>query len=120
MNELVSVGGICFVAGTPESAESANPRTYTDGYGLERIGTENAEAEAVAQSSDARRAMEDKDHREEGASRKYRKRGERTRQEQWRDAARRYRLEHRDKVREYQRKYRERKRLANETLQWEP
>ena len=109
MNELVSVGGICFVAGTPEIAESANLRTYTDGNGRERIGTENAEVETAA-----------RDHREEGANRKYRNRGERTRQEQWRDAAKRYRLEHRDKVREYQRKYRERKRLANEALQRMP
>ena len=108
MNELVSVGGVCFVAGTPESAESANLRTYTDVNGLERIGTENAEAEAMA-----------RDHR---PKRKYRPRGERTRKEQQKEASRRYYLEHRnerlakaktwrlanmEKFRDTQRKYRE-------------
>ena len=106
MTELVSVSGICFVAGTPESA---NPRTYTDGNGWERIGTENAEAEAMA-----------RDHREEGAKQKYRKRGERTREEQHREASRRYRQEHRDQIRAYLQKYRERKRQANEALQRKP
>lgn len=30
MNELVSVGGVCFVAGTPELAESANLSDKSD------------------------------------------------------------------------------------------
>ena len=49
MIELVSVGGICFVAGTPESA---NLRTYTDGNGRERIGTDPASPEGYAVASE--------------------------------------------------------------------
>ena len=87
--------------------EIANLRTYTDGYGLERIGTDIAGTDGAARASGT-------------GKRKYRTRGERTRQEQWRDAAKLYRLKHMDKVREYQRKYRERKRQANEALQRTP
>jgi len=120
MNELVSVGGICFVAGTPESAESANLRTNTDGYGRERIGTDPASPEgyAVASGEEADGAA-----RASGTGkRKYRPRGSRTRKEQQKEASRRYYLEHRnerlakaktwrlanmEKFRDTQRKYRE-------------
>ena len=116
MNDLISVGGVCFVAVEPEKG-TANLDGRDGQDGLERIGTDPASPEGYAVASGEEADEAEQDHR---PKRKYRPRGERTRQEQWRDAARRYRLEHRDKVREYQRKYRERKRLANETLQREP
>ena len=99
MTELVSVGGICFVAGMPENAESANS--------IGPIG-KNAESQVPEQTSGP-------------GKRKYRPRGERTRKEQQREAWQRYYREHKTerlakakawrqanlkKSREYQRKYR--------------
>lgn len=102
MNDLVSVGGICFVAGTPESAESANS-----------IGP----MRPIGPIGETRKTKDG----EHPAKRKYRPRGERTRQEQQKEASRRYYLEHRnerlakaktwrlanmEKFRDTQRKYR--------------
>ena len=103
MNELVSVGGVVFVAGTPENAESAN--SIGPMRPIRPIGE--------------MRKTKDGEH---PPKRKYRKRGERTRQEQRREAWRRYYREHKTehlakvkawrlanlkKLSEYQRKYRE-------------
>ena len=101
MADLVSVGGICFVAGT-ETANSIGP--------IRPIGLigKNAESQVPARTSGTGR-------------RKYRPRGERTRKEQRREAWQRYYLEHKTerlakakawrlanlkKFSEYQRKYR--------------
>jgi len=104
MNDLVSVGGICFVAGPPEKV-NADPIGPIRPIGP--IG-KNAESQVPARASGT-------------GKRKYRKRGERTRQEQQKEASRRYYLEHRnerlakaktwrmanmEKFRDTQRKYR--------------
>lgn len=110
MTELVSVGGVCFVAGTPEKARArtgtdlTDITDFTDGAGTELAGREDRALDVPARVSGV-------------GKRKYRPRGERTRKEQQRAASRRYRLEHHAEVREYQRQYRERKRLENEALQ---
>ena len=94
MRELVSVMGICFVAGTPENANLSDRSDIAENPLSERMPA--------------------------NGRRKYRLRGERTRKEQQQEASRRYYWEHLDKVREYQRKYRERKRQENEALQRTP
>ena len=102
MNRLVSVGGLCFVAGTPENAANLSDRSdRSDGSDI--AGTEGA----VLASGTGKR--------------KYRPRGERSRKEQRREAWRRYYREHKTehlakvkawrlanlkKTSAYQRKYR--------------
>ena len=102
MNDLVSVGGICFVAVEPEKG-NANTRMNTDPH-----GPAQTEAESPVLSEAA------------GGKRKNRPRGERSRKEQQRAASRHYyrehkeyyrakqaayRQEHREELREYHRKY---------------
>ena len=106
MNELVSVGGVVFVAGTPEIAESANSIGPIRPIGP--IG-KSAESQVPARPSGT-------------GKRKYRPRGERTRKEQQKEAWQRYYREHKterlakakawrmanmEKFRDTQRKYRE-------------
>lgn len=106
MNDLVSVGGICFVARTPENAESANSIGP-----IRPIGPIGKSAETGAETREAGTGK-----------RKYRPRGERTRKEQQKEAWQRYYREHKterlakakawrlanmEKLRDTQRKYRE-------------
>lgn len=90
MNDLVSVGGICFVAVEPE--KNANTRMNTDPHGPTRTDAEGKVPGGAA-----------------GGKRKYRPRGERSRKEQQRAASRSYRLRHPEQCREYQRLYRQRR-----------
>lgn len=103
MNDLVSVGGVCFVAVEPDAKGGADTQAHTDPHGPTRT---DAEGKVPGDAA--------------GGKRKYRPRGERSRKEQQRAASRHYyreyrveilkkqqrhRQEHKEEVREYYRKY---------------
>ena len=89
MTELVTVGGVCFVAVEPEKV-NANPIGP-----IRPIGPIGKSAETGAETREAG-----------NGKRKYRPRGERSRKEQQRAAARSYRLRHLEYYRQYQKEYR--------------
>lgn len=100
MSDLVSVGGVCFVAVEPETRNANNGANVT----YEANEPERAQYAETRESQNA------------GGKRKYRARGERSRREQQRAASRNYRLRHLEYYREYGLKYRaERKRLHGVT-----
>jgi len=104
MSELVSVGGVCFVAVEPKT------RTHTENT-EKTEKTESAESEVETREVRTDAGTEVLDGTS-GGKRKYRAQGERTRKEQQRAASRNYRLRHLEYYREYGLKYRaERKRL---------
>ena len=84
MNDLISVGGVCFVA----VSSAANMSDQSDRSDKSDI----AESPAPDESAEGKR--------------KYRPRGERSRKEQQRAASRKYYWEHRAEIAEKQKRYR--------------